>query len=149
MKKKTKLLIALLLVFVGVGLTYAVYTTSVGGNANVEAANWLIKVKTGSDFDNQIGIDVSNGATDINLGSCQKLAPGGSCTLPFRVDATGTEVDTILTVELGSNVSGATLEELTNAGINLRISDGVNEDYAYLLNMGTYKDLNLIINWEP
>ena len=148
MKKKTKLLIALLLVFVGVGLTYAVYTTSVGGNANVTAANWLIKVKTGSNFDNQNGIDVSGGATDINLGSCQKLAPGGSCTLPFRVDATGTEVDTILTVELGNNVSGATLEELTNAGINLKISDGVNEDYAYLLNMGSYKDLNLVINWE-
>ena len=45
MKKKTKLLIALLLVFVGVGLTYAVYTTSVGGNVNVTAANWIIKVK--------------------------------------------------------------------------------------------------------
>ena len=148
MKKKTKLLIALLLVFVGVGLTYAVYTTSVGGNANVTAANWVIKVKTGSDFDNQAGIDVSNGATDINLGSCQKLAPGGSCTLPFRVDATSTEVDTILTVALGSNVSGATLGELEAAGISLRISDGVNEDYAYLLNMGSYKDLNLVINWE-
>ena len=147
MKKETKLLIALLLVFVGVGLTYAVYTTSVGGNANVSAANWLIKVKTGSNLNGE-GIDVSGGANNIELGSCQKLAPGGSCTLPFRVDATGTEVDTILTVELGSNVSGATLEELTNAGINLRISDGINEDYAYLLNMGAYKDLNLVINWE-
>ena len=137
MKKKTKLLIALLLVFVGVGLTYAVYTTSVGGNANVESANWLIKVKV-----NETETDVSNGSNNASLGSCQKLAPGGSCTLPFRVDATGTEVDTILTVELGNNVTGATLEELTNAGINLRISDGVNEDYAYLLNMWTYKDLN-------
>ena len=148
MKKKAKLLIALLLVFVGVGLTYAVYTTSVGGNANVETANWLIKVKTGSNFENQVGIDVSGGATDIDLGECEKLAPGGNCTLPFRVDATGTEVDTILTVELGSNVTGATLVELEAAGINLRISDGVNEDYAYLLNMGSYKDLNLVINWE-
>ena len=143
MKKKTKLLIALLLVFVGVGLTYAVYTTSVGGNASVESANWLIKVKV-----NETETDVSNGSNNVELGSCEKLAPGGSCTLPFRVDATGTEVDTILTVELGNNVTGATLEELTNAGINLRISDGVNEDYAYLLNMGTYKDLNLVINWE-
>ena len=148
MKKKTKLLIALLLIFIGAGLTYALYSTSVGGNANVETANWLIKVKTGSNFDNQTGIDVSNGATDINLGSCQKLAPGASCTLPFRVDATGTEVDTILTMELGENVSGATLSELEAAGINLRIEDNGTEVYSYLLNMGTYKDLNLIINWE-
>ena len=143
MKKKTKLLIALLLVFVGVGLTYAVYTTSVGGNANVESANWVIKVKV-----NNTETDVSNGSNNVELGSCEKLAPGGSCTLPFRVDATDTEVDTVLTVELGSNVTGATLSELEAAGINLRISDGVNEDYAYLLNMGTYKNLNLVINWE-
>ena len=148
MKNKTKFLIALLLVFVGVGLTYAIYNTSVGGNANVQTANWVIKLKTGGDFNNQTGIDISGGATDIDLGECEKLAPGGSCILPFRVDATETEVDMILTMELGSNVTGATLEELTNAGINLRIEDDGTEVYSYLLNMGSYKDLNLVINWE-
>ena len=148
MKNKTKLLISLLLVFVGIGLTYAIYNTSVGGTANVSTANWLIKIKTGSNFDNQNGIDVSGGANNIELGSCDKLAPGGSCILPFRVDATVTEVDTILTVGLGNNVSGATLEELEAAGINLKISDGNTEGYTYVLDMGSYKDLNLVINWD-
>ena len=146
-KKKSKsmyLVLTFLLLLVAGFTTYAIYKTSATGTANVSAANWVVKVTANSTTTN-----VTGGSNNINLGVCAThLAPGSSCTIPFTVDMTESEVDSILTVGIGNGINQDTLALMNEAGLSLKISDGTSEGYAYALNYGTTKVLNLIIDWE-
>ena len=145
MKNKKKYLLLVLLLLVGVGFTtYALYKTSKSGSANVEAARWVVKVINSNNQSTTIEGNVQN----VSLGSCTRLAPGGSCEIPFAIDMRDSEVDSILTLGIGDNVVGATKAQLEAAGIELRIKEGENEAYAFNLNYGTLKNLKLVIKWE-
>ena len=144
-KNKSMYLLLMLLLLASAGFaTYAIYKTSARGSANVTAANWIVKVTA-----NGSTVNVTGGANNINLGECAiHLAPGSSCTIPFTVDMTESEVNSILTVGIGSGIDASTLALMSEAGLSLKISDGTNEGYAYALNYGTTKVLNLVIDWE-
>ena len=146
-KKKSKsmyLVLTLLLLLVAGFTTYAIYKTSARGTANVSAANWIVKVTADSTTTN-----VTGGNNNIALGACAThLAPGGSCTVPFTVDMTDSEVDSIVSVEVGTGIAQETLDLMDDAGITLKISDGITEGYSYVLPYGTTKVLNLVIDWE-
>ena len=146
-KKKSKsmyLVLTLLLLLVAGFTTYAIYKTSATGTANVSAANWIVKVTA-----NNTTTNVTGGASNISLGTCPNLlSPGSSCTIPFTVDMTESEVDSILTVGIGNSIDASTLTLMNEAGLSLKISDGINIQNAYTLNYGTTKTLNLVIDWE-
>ena len=144
-KNKSMYLVLMLLLLASAGFaTYAIYKTSARGTANVTAANWVVKVIANSTTTN-----VTGGASNINLGVCPNLlSPGSSCTIPFTVDMTESEVDSILTVGIGNGINQDTLALMNEAGLSLKISDETNEGYAYVLNYGTTKVLNLVIDWE-
>ena len=140
--RKIKYLILPILLVLSFTVTYALYTSSSSGNSSVQAANFVVTLVT-----NNNTIDITNGSQNINFGSCEDFKPGDSCEIPFRIDATNTEVDTVVTLEIG-NIIGATEEQLDKSGISFKISDGINEGYSYNLRYGEYKNLSLIIDWE-
>ena len=141
--KKVKYLIIPLLVLMTILTTYSIFKSAKTGSASVQTANWKVKVIANSTTTNIIGYD-----QEINLGDCEKLFPGGSCEIPFTIDMTDSEVDSVLTVSISDNITGATKQQLRAAGIELRVRDGEDEYYTYLLNYGTSKNLKLVINWE-
>ena len=143
MHKSFKYLLLIFLLLITVVSTFAIYKTSNSGSSSVSAAKWVVKVITNLETTNIIG-----SSQNVNLGSCPKLAPGSKCEIPFTIDMTESEADSILTIDIGSNVSGASLQQIKDAKISFKISDGINEGYAYLLEFGTSKDLKLIIDWE-
>ena len=111
MKGNKKLLIvAILLLLVAVSYTtYAIYRESKTANGTVQAAAWSVKVKKSSENGDGTAMSSANltfTSADItwaeNPGKNGKIAPGARGSISFDVDATGSEVDVILTAALGT-----------------------------------------------
>ncbi len=105
MKGNKKLLVvAILLLLITVSFTtYAIYTSSVSGNATVDTAAWEIEFKDGSDT-LTTNFAIEFGSTDCvnNHVAPGKIAPGATCTKTITLDATGTEVDVDYTATANS-----------------------------------------------
>ena len=102
MKGNKKILIAILLLLI-ISLSFstlAIYRSSANGTGTVSAAGWSVKVN-GTDIESAT-LDFSlAGATRITeVGKNGKVAPGDSFSKTFTVDATGSEVDVIVTAEI-------------------------------------------------
>lgn len=101
---KKILVIAVLLLLIAVSYgTYAIYRTSVAGDATVTAAKWDIEFKDGDTAINNLNVtftedDCKNNAHVKN----GVIAPGARCTKTITVDAKNTEVDVVLTAETGT-----------------------------------------------
>ena len=102
---KKFLVVALLLLFVGVGfMTYALFTSTATGTATANVAAWSVKVNT----DDIVTMDTFTfNAADIVWNSNQyvatgKIAPGSTGTISFDIDATGSEVAVDYTVTVGT-----------------------------------------------
>ena len=103
MKKNKKLLvIAVLLLLVTIGFSYAIYRSSTTANGTVNAAAWSVKIN-GTDMDS---VNYTFTGSDItwttNPGKAGTIAPGASGYIDIPVDADGSQVDVILTAALGS-----------------------------------------------
>ena len=114
MKGNKKLLvIAILLLMMSVGFTtYAIYRESTTATGTIKAAAWQVKVKKAEDTGEAVAISTANltfGINDItwttHTGKNDTIAPGDTGYIDFTVDATGSEVDVILTAALGSGAS--------------------------------------------
>ena len=112
------LVIALLLLFVGVGfITYALFRSTASSTATANVASWAVKVNT-TDI---VTVDsFTFGANDIvwtpndNIAS-GKIAPGSTGTISFDIDATGSEVAVDYNVSVGTVKVGN--DNLDNANI--------------------------------
>ncbi len=93
------LLVLLLTVCFG---TYAIYRQSTTANGSIRAAKWSVKVD-GTDI---ASANYTFDADDITwttlTGYNNTIAPGSSGYIEIPVDASGSEVDVILTAALGS-----------------------------------------------
>ncbi len=93
---KKILVIAVLLLLIAASYgTYAIYKSSVSGQANVSVAKWAVEFKNGQTpitdtFELTFTAADCTGNTHVASG---KFAPGVSCSKQILIDATGTEVD--------------------------------------------------------
>ena len=98
MKGNKKILIAILLVlFITLSFsTYAIYRSTATATGTVETAAWSVTVD-GTDIETgTITLNMA-GATKTTIGKNGKMAPGDTLTKVVTVDATGSEVDVIVT----------------------------------------------------
>lgn len=102
MKKKSLGVLAILLLLVGAGVyTYARYTTSLTGNANVEVAKWAVKVTDGTtDLSEAFNLALTLDENDFVANG--KIAPGRNASGKVVLDLTGTEVDTDYEIKIGT-----------------------------------------------
>ena len=103
MKKNKKLLvIAVLLLLVTIGFSYAIYRSSTTANGTVNAAAWSVKIN-GTDMDSvNYTFTGANITWTTNPGKAGTVAPGATGYIDIPVDADGSQVDVILTAALGS-----------------------------------------------
>lgn len=112
MKRNKKFLIAaVLLLLISVSFTtYAIYRESTTANGTVQAAAWSVKLKKASDTGEAAPFKTANltfTAADVTWTNnpskvAGKIAPGATGTIQFTVDATGSEVDVVLTAAMGT-----------------------------------------------
>ena len=103
MKKNKKLLvIAVLLLLVTIGFSYAIYRSSTTASGSVNAAAWSVKIN-GTNFDTaNYTFGYGDIHWDANPGKANTIAPGATGYIDIPVDADGSQVDVILTAALGS-----------------------------------------------
>lgn len=151
MKGNKKLLIvAVLLLLVAVSYTtYAIYKTSVAGNAKVTAAAWTAKFKNGETVLTDT-FEVTLEGTDCQNAHVMdgKIAPGATCTKIITLDTTGTEVDVTYEATVGTVTATKAGSAVTTTGANaftatLTPATGT---IAYA-NTGTATQLTLTVAW--
>ena len=135
-KKILVLAVLVLLLTVCFG-SYAIYRSSATGTGTLKAAAWSVKVK---------GTAISSANFNFNFdditwtkltGYNKTIAPGSTGTITIPVDATGSEVDVILTAELGQ----ATLP----AGMSVSIDGNATKTIAYSTTEDAMKT-NVVLN---
>ena len=105
MKGNKKILVAAILVLlIAVSFTtYAIYKTSVTGNANVTAATWDVKFKDGqTELTNDYTVTLTEADCTSNHVKPGKIAPGATCTKDITLDASSSEVDVTYTATAGT-----------------------------------------------
>lgn len=122
---KKLLIITILLLVITIGFTtYAIYKTSLSGTGTVTAATWNVSFADGQttmseNFNIQFSSSDCNQAYDgtNNHVAEGKIAPGVTCSKTIDVNATGTEVDVLLTAESGdiTATKGGDSVAITNA----------------------------------
>ena len=140
MKKNKKLLvIAVLLLLVTIGFSYAIYRSSTTANGTVNTAAWSVKIN-GTDMDSaNYTFGYSNIHWDANPGKDNTIAPGATGYIDIPVDASGSQVDVILTAALEST----TLPD----GMNATISQA-SQTIAYSATEGQMKaNVRINITW--
>ena len=140
MKKNKKLLvIAVLLLLVTIGFSYAIYRSSTTANGTVNTAAWSVKIN-GTDMDSaNYTFGYSDIHWDANPGKANTIAPGATGYIDIPVDASGSQVDVILTAALEST----TLPD----GMNATISQA-SQTIAYSATEGQMKaNVRINITW--
>ena len=143
---KKILVIAVLLLLISVSFTtYAIYKTSVAGNAKVTAATWDVKFKNGAtELEKNFnlvfeGADCSN--AHVTTG---KIAPGATCTKTITLDASSSEVDVAYTATAGEVT--ASTGDTTNANDFTVTLTPENGTIAYGDATKT-KDITVTVQW--
>ena len=114
---KKVLVLAVLVLLLSVAGTFAIYRNSAAGTGTVEAAAWSVKVK-GAGIENAT---FTFGYDDITwttlTGYNNTIAPGSTGVINIPVDATGSEVDVLVTAALGQATlpSGMTVSLATGS----------------------------------
>jgi hypothetical protein len=105
MKGNKKILaIAVLLLLIAVSYTtYAIYKTSVAGNAEVTAAKWEVAFKNGATaLENNYTLTLEGADCTNNHVAEGKIAPGATCTKEITLDASQAEGDVTYDVTVGT-----------------------------------------------
>ncbi len=115
---KKVLVIAALLLLISVSFTtYAIYRNSWTGNGTIKAAAWEVKLKKGSNEVQNVNFDASDIVWTTRTGYNNTIAPGSTGTITYTVDASGSEVDVLVSAAI--DTESATLPEgLTITGVS-------------------------------
>ena len=100
-KKILLLSILVLLITVCFG-TYAIYRASGSASGSIKAAAWSVKIDGTDIASANYTFDASDITWTTLTGYNDTIAPGSTGTITIPVDATGSEVDVVLTATLGS-----------------------------------------------
>ena len=152
MKGNKKLLvIAVLLLLISVSFgTYAIYKTSVEGNATVTAAKWDVKFKNGAtELEKNYTVELTGADCTNNHVAEGKIAPGATCTKEITLDASQSEVDVTYTATPGTVTAEKGGETVTTEGANeftVTLTDGGNGTIAYNAETKT-ATLTLTVTW--
>lgn len=141
-KRLLVLAVLLLLVTVTFG-TYAIYRSSATGTGTLKAAAWSVKVKGTAIESANFDFGYSDITWTANPGKNNTIAPGATGYIEIPVDATGSEVDVVLTAELGTVTNGP--EE----GFTVALADGNdNQIIAYSTTENAMKtNVRLNVTW--
>ena len=151
MKGNKKILaVALLLLLVAVSFgTYAIYKTSVSGNATVTAASWSAVIKNGSDtLSANFALDYEDfTCTGGNSKVAGKIAPGDTCTASILVDLDGSEVDAQVGVTIDTTaVTGPFTASLKDGATVVTSGNEVEVPYSATAG-GMEKTIDVVITW--
>ena len=138
---KKILVVAVLLLLLAVSFsTYAIYRQSATGNGTIKAAAWSVKIDDTDIAEANFNFTTADITWTTHTGKNNTIAPGDTGTITIPVDATGSEVDVLLTATLG------TIEGLP-AGMTVTVSgtDGVTEIPYATSNMK--ENVTLTITW--
>lgn len=142
--KKLLVLAVLVLLLTAVFSTYAIYRSVNTAGGEVNTAAWSVKLK-GSDFESVTKVFtaadlVCTGESSYTASKVAgKIAPDSLCTITIPVDATGSDVNVILTAELGT----ATLP----TGMTVALANGAaSQTIAYNASSMT-ADVVLNVQW--
>ena len=104
MKGNKKILVAallLLLISVSFG-TYAIYRSTATATGTLTPARWSVKLGQ-NDFESaNFTFTAADLTCTTNPGKAGTIAPGANCYINIPVDASGSQVDVILTATLGN-----------------------------------------------
>ena len=136
---KKILVVAVLLLLLAVSFsTYAIYRNESAGTGTVNAAAWSVKVKN-----QPISSTWTFSYSDIQwttiTGYNDTIAPGSSGTITIPVDATGSEVDVIITAALGT----ATLP----AGMTVSLASGSDQQTIGYNDASKVKNVVINVAW--
>ena len=101
-KKILALSILVLLLTVCFG-TFAIYRNSASGTGSVTAANWSVKINNTDISSANFNFNFSNITWTTLTGYNNTIAPGSEGYIDIAVDATGSEVDVILSATLDTS----------------------------------------------
>ena len=144
MKGNKKILIAIvLLLIVAVSFTtYAIYRSSVTAEGSLKAAAWYVTLN-GTDIEevNNLTFDKDDIQWTTHTGYNDTIAPGDEGVIEYVVDASGSEVDVLVTAELED---GATLPD----GMSVEITSGTNgvQEISYGDNMQA--TVEITVKWD-
>ncbi|MBR3208936.1 MAG: hypothetical protein IKF82_01575 [Bacilli bacterium] len=114
---KKVLVLAVLVLLLSVAGTFAIYRNSAAGTGTVDAAAWSVQVN-GDDIETAaFTFDYSDITWTTLTGYNNTIAPGSTGVINIPVDATGSEVDVIVTAALGQATlpSGMTVSLATGS----------------------------------
>lgn len=124
---KKILVVALLVLLIAVSFTtYAIYRTNFSGTGSLKAAAWSVKLKKGQ---TELSQNFTFGYDDITwttlTGYGDTIAPGSSGTITYTVDASGSEVDVIISSAIDSSnlPTGLTVTLAGNATQTINYND--------------------------
>ncbi len=100
--KKVLTLAVLVLLLAVCFTTYAIYRQSTTGNGSIRAAKWSVKVNDTDIASANYTFDAGDITWTTLTGYNDTIAPGSSGYIEIPVDASGSEVDVILTAALGT-----------------------------------------------
>ena len=147
---KKVLVLAVLLLLISVSFTtYAIYKTSVAGNAKVTAATWDVKFKNGAtELENNFEVTLTGADCTNNHVAQGKIAPGATCTKHITLDASSSEVDVTYQVSTGAVTAekGGSAVETTNANAFTATLTPATGTIAYNADTKTV-DLTLTVAW--
>ena len=151
---KKILVIAVLLLLIAVSYTtYAIYKTSLAGNAEVTAAVWDVKFKNGATaLENNYTVELT-GADCTNAHVAEgKIAPGATCTKEITLDASQAEVDVTYDVTVGTVTAEKGGSPVETTGANAFTATLENESHettgTIAYNAGTKTaTLTLTVTW--
>lgn len=146
--KKILVIAALLLLIAASYTTYAIYKTSVGVNANVTAAPWVVAFKNGQTTITD-GMKVAFTADDCKDNTHVAdgyIAPSYSCKKNITLDATGTKVDVKYSVTAGTPLDNGSTYPAAANDFSATITGGGEGTISY--NGTQTVDVEVVLTWE-
>ena len=137
---KKILIVAILVLLLAVSFgTYAIYRNESAGTGTVNAAAWSVKVKN-QPISNSWTFTYSDIQWTSLTGYNDTIAPGSTGTITIPVDATGSEVDVIITAALGT----ATLPD----GMTVSLASGSDQQTIGYNDASKVKNVVINVAWS-
>ena len=139
--KKVLALSILVLLLAVTFTTYAMYRSSAEGDGSVDAAAWVVKIKSEDIDEANFDFDAGDITWTSLTGYNDTIAPGSEGYIEIPVDADGSEVDVILTATL----------DVTNlpAGMTATVQGGNSQTINYSATAGAMETkVRINISWS-
>lgn len=116
------------------GGTLAKYTTSVDGTGTATVAKWkvIIKANNSAPVDNKFEFTLSDTTTanKDNIAT-EKVAPGSTGSIPYEIDATGSEVAATLSCAINTtNLKDIPIKFYSDSAYSKEITEPITKDIS-------------------